>query len=217
MAFLASVFCCISNAHSQEGPKPSSTQHQPPHIPGMMAGPITGNVGNVVDDPYGPCAPLPAYTPRAFDVNDEKPPAFEDLSFSTHLRLSEYPVDEKTPLDFQVNQARTKVSDDHSSDASSAFSVPSSLGNTSTATSETPPPPYSIQSSRAASRRSMSICTSATAMTQANDVLLSPVTQPQPVLHRPDGAAAPPQPIPQQWSWQPTADCPFPPTAYSGP
>ncbi|KAL4742737.1 hypothetical protein BDV11DRAFT_179915 [Aspergillus similis] len=72
-----------------------------------------------------------------------------------------------------------------SSDVSSAISFPSSYGNTSTATRETPPPPYSPRAfSPAPSRRSMS--TSSSYRHQQNQLQMqlpmSAITQPAPVF-----------------------------------
>ncbi|KAL4990913.1 hypothetical protein BDW68DRAFT_153613 [Aspergillus falconensis] len=72
-----------------------------------------------------------------------------------------------------------------SSDVSSAISFPSSYGNTSTATRETPPPPYSPRAfSPAPSRRSMSI--SSAYRHQQNQMQMQlpmpVITQPAPVF-----------------------------------
>ncbi|WEW59699.1 hypothetical protein PRK78_005179 [Emydomyces testavorans] len=183
----------------------------------MMVGPtrrnLNGGLGDVdVGDQYNSFAPLPRYTPRPIDANDEKPPAFEHLQSMTNRRSSEYPMDEKTPLDIKVDQARTNLAGDHSSDASSTFSVPSSFGNTSTATTETPPPPYSVRSSRAPSQRSMSISISPSlAELVQGSSMPSPVTQPQPAFFRNYEGQTPRRPSIEQRNVPP-----FPP-AYSRP
>ncbi|KAL3467889.1 hypothetical protein BJX64DRAFT_247652 [Aspergillus heterothallicus] len=74
------------------------------------------------------------------------------------------------------------------SDVSSALSFPSSYGNTSTATRETPPPPYSPPVLSPAPSRSMSI---SSAYRHAYPGFAGPMvalTQPPPVFQRPDGA-----------------------------
>ncbi|KAL4957469.1 hypothetical protein BDW69DRAFT_22691 [Aspergillus filifer] len=71
-----------------------------------------------------------------------------------------------------------------SSDVSSAISFPSSYGNTSTATRETPPPPYSPPSFSPAPSRSMSI-SSAYRNPPPHPSQMPPaaITQPPPVFH----------------------------------
>lgn len=227
MACISNLFCCVSRTRQQNkscSQPTQSVEYQSPAAPQMMVGPInsslTGGPVNVaMDDRYYSHVPLPRYTPHPVEVHDEKPPAFEDVNaLSNRQRRSEYPSDEKTPLDFEVNQARTRSAGDHSSEASSIFSFPSTFGNTSTATTETPPPPYSIRSSRPSSRRSfaISLSTSLTSVTQTSEPS-TPIAQPPPVLYRDHNTTLSERPsIDQPPSWSAEQHPPFPP-AYSRP
>lgn len=67
-------------------------------------------------------------------------------------------------------------------DVSSAFSFQSSYGNTSTATRETPPPPYSAGVSPTPSRRTTVSVSSAILRQQQ----MVNIAQPQPVFQRPE-------------------------------
>ncbi|KAJ5732968.1 hypothetical protein N7533_013415 [Penicillium manginii] len=97
---------------------------------------------------YATVVPLPQYTPRPMSVNEK--------TLESHLRdpsvssdSNSYDQDEKNPHLYN---------EDLSSDASSVISYPSSYGNTSTATRETPPPPYSPRQSAQLTRtRSVSL------------------------------------------------------------
>lgn len=100
------------------------------------------------DGGYASVVPLPQYTPRPMSIQEKTlegnmrdPPISSDST--------PYPTDEKN---------RNLYDEDVSSDGASTFSYPSSYGNTSTATRETPPPPYSPRHSAMLSRsRSFSI------------------------------------------------------------
>lgn len=88
------------------------------------------------DDGYSAIVPLPRYTPRPVSINEK--------TLETHMRdppisSSTYARDEKNP----ELEPFPNTSEEVTSDVSSAISFPSSYGNTSTATRETPPPPYS--------------------------------------------------------------------------
>ncbi|KAL3262834.1 hypothetical protein ABHI18_002418, partial [Aspergillus niger] len=99
---------------------------------------------------------LPAYTPHPNiqDLNEKtlalhlRDPPISSSSYNTTNSNNSFPLDEKhpytttTPQTSENNAAATTTADD----ASSQISFPStthSYGNTSTATRETPPPPYS--------------------------------------------------------------------------
>ncbi|CEL11694.1 hypothetical protein ASPCAL14793 [Aspergillus calidoustus] len=72
------------------------------------------------------------------------------------------------------------------SDVSSALSFPSSYGNTSTATRETPPPPYSPPVLSPAPSRSMSISSAYRHPHPGFPGPMVALTQPPPVFQRPD-------------------------------
>lgn len=100
------------------------------------------------DGGYASVVPLPQYTPRPMSIHEK--------TLEAHLRdppqsseSNTFAQDEKNPNLYE---------EDVTSDGSSAISYPSSYGNTSTATRETPPPPYSPRQSTMLSRsRSISI------------------------------------------------------------
>ncbi|KAJ5175021.1 uncharacterized protein N7482_000898 [Penicillium canariense] len=111
--------------------------------PGLGPPPNDSDLGG-----YASVVPLPQYTPRPMSIHEKTleahlrdPPMSSDSTFSCH--------DEKRPYLYD---------EELTSDSSSAISYPSSYGNTSTATRETPPPPYSPRQSVMLSRsRSISI------------------------------------------------------------
>ncbi|PGH17854.1 hypothetical protein AJ80_04677 [Polytolypa hystricis UAMH7299] len=200
MGPLASVFCCCVRPKCVIPYNPSMHGNQRPHDPqaGFMqtAAPQMSAQDQDADDAYLPTVPLPRYTPRPMSLH-EKTLEFEQSRSNDPVQDSEFPRDEKDSRDFDPEAERERFPsrnpDDHSSDASSTMSYPSSFGNTSTATRDTPPPPYSPAMSPAPSRRSMSmsISTNLTGMTYANlqsgDQPPSPmlhISQPQPVRHR---------------------------------
>ncbi|OQD68841.1 hypothetical protein PENDEC_c030G05019 [Penicillium decumbens] len=97
------------------------------------------------DGGYASVVPLPQYTPRPMSIHEK--------TLETNMRDpamssgSGYGHDEKS---------RNVYDEEITSDGSSVISYPSSYGNTSTATRETPPPPYSPRQS-AVLRRSRSV------------------------------------------------------------
>lgn len=146
----------------------------------------------LMDDGYSAVAPLPRYTPR--------PVSIQEKTLQLHMRdppvsSDSRPMDEKNPRDFE--EPRSPTGSDAGSDASSTISMPSSYGNTSTATRETPPPPYSAHPSPAPSRP-ISISMQDTGAMQftlypgvVDEAPLSPpsmihIPQPQPVFRRPE-------------------------------
>ncbi|EFR00005.1 hypothetical protein MGYG_03012 [Nannizzia gypsea CBS 118893] len=141
------------------------------------------------NDPYHSSQPLPRYTARPISIQEKT------LAISGRRSLCErdHSRDEKSDNIYDrrspSNNADNAVEDD-SSDASSQISFPTSIGNTSTATGETPPPPYSSYcSSRANSHRSMSISIptnyTGTTETDASSIITpSPIASPPPVFCR---------------------------------
>ncbi|KAF7714812.1 Uncharacterized protein PECH_008022 [Penicillium ucsense] len=86
---------------------------------------------------YASVVPLPQYTPRPMSVHEK--------TLEAHLR--DAPVSSDSSSVYQDEKRRQAYEDEATSDNSSVFSYPSSFGNTSTATRETPPPPYSPRGS----------------------------------------------------------------------
>ncbi|EKV07918.1 hypothetical protein Pdw03_4346 [Penicillium digitatum] len=119
-------------------PAPPTGDHQ--------HGPPPPNSG---DGGYTSVVPLPLYTARPLSLHEKTLEAhMRDPSISSESQNS-YPNDEKNA---------NRCDEDLTSDSSSAISFPSSYGNTSTATRDTPPPPYSPRHSAMLSRsRTMSV------------------------------------------------------------
>lgn len=110
---MTSLLCCFRS------PSPP-----PPPASDSNANIIT-NTDNDSGYFYSP-PPPPRYTPRPASVHEK--------TLEAH-----FPSRPGTP----EKRHTERVSTDSASDASSALSFPSSYGNTSTATGDTPPPPYS--------------------------------------------------------------------------
>ncbi|EFE43022.1 conserved hypothetical protein [Trichophyton verrucosum HKI 0517] len=192
-AFFASLCSCFPS-HSRKEEKESDYSSQP-HLDDQSSQPSHPSSYNryqpFVDenDPYHSSQPLPRYTARPISIREKT------LAISGRRSLCErdHPRDEKNQNIYDrrspSNNADNAAEDD-SSDASSQISFPTSIGNTSTATGETPPPPYSSYcSSRAHSQRSMSISipTNYTGTTETDSSSIippSPIATPPPVFCR---------------------------------
>jgi hypothetical protein len=100
------------------------------------------------DGGYASVVPLPQYTPRPLSIHEK--------TLETNMRD---PAMSSDSLGYGHSEKNRNLYDEEvTSDASSAISYPSSYGNTSTATRETPPPPYSPRQSAVLSRsRSISV------------------------------------------------------------
>lgn len=130
----------------------------------------SGDSASGEDDGYF-SVPLPRYTPRPMSIQEKTLAAhMRDPSISS--AQYEFPADEKHAYEAEAEEGdmasnpdrRGRAHEELTSDASSAFSFPSTFGNTSTATRETPPPPYSPRPSSSAPSRPMSICESSSVM-----------------------------------------------------
>ncbi|KGO77314.1 hypothetical protein PITC_092740 [Penicillium italicum] len=170
MSFLSALCGCFtqneksSQSHSSpemmtQRPNPSGFQtgnftlsgegefiRQAPSTGGHEHGPPLSDSEN---GGYTSVVPLPQYTARPMSLHEKTLEAhMRDPSISSESQNS-YPNDEKNA---------NRCDEDLTSDSSSAISFPSSYGNTSTATRDTPPPPYSPRHSAMLSRsRSMSV------------------------------------------------------------
>lgn len=138
-------------------------------------------------DGYASVVSLPRYTARPVSIHEK--------TLEAHLRDSPvssatygYPGDEKpmpgpmlspSPSPFPPSGA-PHDNEEVTSDVSSALSFPSSYGNTSTATRETPPPPYSPASSRP-----MSISESSLVGIVVAPPPMAHIAQPRPLSFRP--------------------------------
>jgi hypothetical protein len=111
------------------------------------------------DGGYSSVVPLPQYTARPMSLHEKTLEAhMRDPSISSESQDS-YPQDEKNA---------SRYDEEVTSDSSSAISFPSSYGNTSTATRETPPPPYSP-------RHSAMLCRSrSTSISSAMAIIINP-------------------------------------------
>ncbi|KAJ5682048.1 uncharacterized protein N7477_001988 [Penicillium maclennaniae] len=154
MSFLAGLCGCFTRneASPRSNPDMQTTDSQALTRHGVQTGSfILSNEGNFVrsagpggrgghgngpsdseNGGYASVVPLPQYTPRPMSINEK--------TLETNMRdppmssgMLGYGHDEKS---------RNLYDEEVASDASSAISYPSSYGNTSTATRETPPPPY---------------------------------------------------------------------------
>lgn len=123
---------------------------------------------------YASVVSLPRYTPRPLSIREKTVDAHLPSSPPPTSRSSRSDsIDEKQRFEYD---AEGGVADD----GSSAFSFQSSYGNTSTATRETPPPPYSPRS------RSMSLSFSSQRgmPLQPLQPRSQPIAQPRPVYQR---------------------------------
>lgn len=100
------------------------------------------------DGGYASVVPLPQYTPRPMSIHEK--------TLESHMRDPSVSSDSNGYL--HDEKSRNLYEEEVASDTASTFSYPSSYGNTSTATRETPPPPYSPRMSAVIARsRSISI------------------------------------------------------------
>lgn len=210
MSCLSSLISCCLPTKSIESAR--ETPHYP-NVPTGDINTAQPPQGGSENDGYT-SAPLPAYTPRAgMEMTAQektlaahmRDPSVSNETYRHHQHYQHSTAtDEKQRLAWEEAAATyshsTSTSDspypyypyhthprpeEVSSDVSSAISFPSSYGNTSTATRETPPPPYSPPAfSPAPSRRSMSI--SSSYRHQQNQLQMqlpmSAITQPAPVF-----------------------------------
>lgn len=158
MSFFSSLCGCWTRPNTKHQAQSESTQstHQHSHNNNPNYNHHHHN-HPVEDDGYTPIIPLPAYTPR--------PRSIQEKTLEAHMRdppisseTETHPDEKAHYFDDDRHTPPCQRPEDLTSDASSAISFPSSYGNTSTATRETPPPPYSPRAwSPAPSRRSMSV------------------------------------------------------------
>lgn len=202
MALLRHIFCCFPRASSLKTPEMAESVPPRPvpwplyqnradewsqsHINIPSRAVINGNHGECDGRPggddgngYTPVIPLPRYTPRPLSIREKTveahmrhPPSSPSPSSSSRPG-SGFWVDEKQRYDYEPSQNRDSVTAD---DVSSAFSFQSSYGNTSTATRETPPPPYSPMPSRPTS-----LSISSGSRPESRLQLQQPIAQPPPV------------------------------------
>lgn len=169
----------------QSGQNDQSQDHTHSSTPnGMVA--YTGNL-NIRDyQGYMPTIPLPRYTPRPMSIREK--------TIEGHMRSSSPELgvgaesdtsassDEKQRYLYEYDHRDSRDGGLTADDVSSAFSFQSSYGNTSTATRETPPPPYSAGVSPTPSRRTTVSVSSAMLRQQQ----MVNIAQPQPVFQRPE-------------------------------
>ncbi|OJI99101.1 hypothetical protein ASPVEDRAFT_25940 [Aspergillus versicolor CBS 583.65] len=169
MSCLSSIFsCCLpsklnekSEAPTAERPAPNSTTTHP-----SSPNPSSNHDINNLEPPqngYNQVVPLPAYTPRPMSIREKTleahmrdPPVSNETYLSSGEKQRLAWEEAANSPDYYPYHTHPRP-EDVSSDASSAISFPSSYGNTSTATRETPPPPYSPRTWSPAPSRSMSI------------------------------------------------------------
>ncbi|KAF7590471.1 hypothetical protein BBP40_002816 [Aspergillus hancockii] len=138
------------------------------------------------EDGYFPVVPLPRYTPRPMSIQEKtleahmRDPPISSVDYNNDSTT--YP-DEKDHYTFETIPNRNNNPEDLTSEASSAISFPSSYGNTSTATRDTPPPPYSSRGVSPAPSRSMSISSVGYAL-PPQQLAMMQIAQPRPVFQR---------------------------------
>ncbi|RDW78667.1 uncharacterized protein DSM5745_05519 [Aspergillus mulundensis] len=187
MAFLSTLLtCCLPTKSIKEAKETPHYPSAPVSHSNTDANQVQAPEDNHVPEQDGyTSTPLPAYTPcsgSGIAVQEKtltahlRDPPISNESYHHHLQnyhQTTETTDEKQRLAWEEAAAAGPYNnanypyypypthprpEEASSDVSSAISFPSSYGNTSTATRETPPPPYSPRAfSPAPSRRSMSI------------------------------------------------------------
>ncbi|KAL2820566.1 hypothetical protein BDW59DRAFT_150701 [Aspergillus cavernicola] len=197
MSCLSSLFgCCLPT----RSPKPTPETQQAPNS-STNCNPPNHTITTTLQPPqdhdqtgYNQTIPLPAYTPRPMSIQEKtleahmRDPPISSETYHTHLS-----TDEKQRLaweeatspqpDYYYTYPTHPRPDEVTSDTSSAISFPSSYGNTSTATRETPPPPYSPRVLSPAPSRPMSI-------SSAYRYPPMGIAQPPPVFQRAEGAGS---------------------------
>ncbi|OJJ46890.1 hypothetical protein ASPZODRAFT_131793 [Penicilliopsis zonata CBS 506.65] len=173
MSFLAGLCGCFTSS-TPKPPQPTPGMIQTPNASVLVgyAGSPEGMIRRIAtfdnggsdvsssspgdgdDDGYAPVVPLPRYTPRPVSIHEK--------TLAAHMRdppvsSEDYPADEKGGNEYNYQEHLSRAREDTTSDVSSAISFPSSYGNTSTATRDTPPPPYSPRGASPVPSRSMSI------------------------------------------------------------
>ncbi|KAI9039038.1 uncharacterized protein KD926_010022 [Aspergillus affinis] len=193
-----SWLCCIPPSPS---PPPLSASSQPhPHSTTTT----TNATNHASGEEIGYTSPpdLPAYTPRRDSIHEKtlefhmRDPSISSASASfdqnQQSQHSDYP-DEKAHYQYDQDPSlnsplrNSNRPEDLSSDVSSAISFTSSYGNTSTATRETPPPPYSPREGSPVPGRSRSVSSvSGRGMGWAVGVptQMMQIAQPRPVFQR---------------------------------
>lgn len=166
----------------QGGQNDQSQSYTHSHASGMVA--YTGNLNIRDDEGYTPAIPLPRYTPRPLSIREKTiegrmRPSSSDLGAEPNTNA---PSDDKQRYLYEYDHRDFRDEGVTADDVSSAFSFQSSYGNTSTATRETPPPPYSAGVSPAPSRRTTVSVSSAMLRQQQ----MVNIAQPQPVFPRPE-------------------------------
>ena len=207
---LCRLLCCFPTNPQGKKEAASQPRNAPAYESARRPGSVHGEED--VNNPYWPTCPLPRYTERPMSIY-EKTIVFGRGPNPQNQTGDEYPRDEKrqqdsnnnnnnnnnnnggdSPEQQRVAPVQQHTGGDHSSDASSMFSIPSSYGNTSTAT-RSPPPAYSAPTSCATSQRTPSIsltcaeaepdATQAAMRTGSSQPSSAPQLQhPQPVLYR---------------------------------
>lgn len=195
------LFCCLPTQLKKDSPSHSGDARP------IEAAPRSSDIHGGHDS-YLPTCPLPRYTERPISIY-EKTIVFNRGPDTQNVDGNRFPRDEKTqqnsngdgtltqPVQCEPETLVHNTGGDHTSDASSTFSIPSSYGNTSTAT-RSPPPAYSPPNSRAASQRTPSISlppveTDPNPLTLRTGISPSPqalLQHPRPVQHR-DGRSNP--------------------------
>lgn len=199
MSFLTNIFCGCFACHSTRRPSRPTLQDPIDPQAGFVSRDEDRNRDNShngsgidFDDGYVPVVPLPRYTPRPVSIHEK---TLQGHARDPSTSSTSGARDEKSRQD--IKEPCSPTNEDTSSIISSTFSIPSSYGNTSTATRETPPPPYSSFPSPTPSRpmsiqgtgtgtTRMSLYTGGTESSPITPPPMIHIPQPQPVFRQPD-------------------------------
>ena len=194
MTFLSNVFCCFSRSV----PAPEMTEARSARPVPFTQDQIQSDTHNGVaynhnhnhvnDEGYTPNVPLPRYTPRPMSIREKTLEAHmrdPPLSSSSSSVRQSYTPDEKHPYEFDHSHGGHSRDGVTADDVSSAFSFQSSYGNTSTATRETPPPPYSAEVSPVPTPTTRRSFSSNHSQQQPPQPMVH-IAQPRAVFQRPD-------------------------------
>ncbi|KAL4878932.1 hypothetical protein BJY04DRAFT_194936 [Aspergillus karnatakaensis] len=193
MSCLSSILsCCLPTKSLQSSKETPAEPHPTPHHDSPA--PTYEH-----QDGYTQVTPLPAYTPRPMSIQEKtleahmRDPAISNETCHSHLSTDEKQrlaweeatnPSEQTPHYYYPYSTHPRQ-EEATSDVSSAISFPSSYGNTSTATRETPPPPYSPRVLSPAPSRSMSISSAYHCAPTMH------IATPPPVFQRPEAGRLP--------------------------
>ncbi|CAI7586621.1 unnamed protein product [Penicillium glandicola] len=165
MSFFSTLCGCFTQHEKPSKSQSPEMMTQRPNPNSIQTGRFTLSGEGEFIRPASPTGSHGHGPPPSDSEDEARPMSLHEKTLEAHMRdppissesQTSYPHDEKNP-NRSDEDLTNRYDEDLTSDSSSAISYPSSYGNTSTATRETPPPPYSPRHSAMLSRsRSMSI------------------------------------------------------------